>query len=320
MNNILLVGAGQIGSRHLQALAGIHRLCQITVVDPNESSLQVAQKRLLEVTAKSTHISFTQHLPANMTFDLVIIATSADVRLTVFEKILQKNRFKHAIFEKVLFQSVDQIQQCTSLLENHGIQAWVNCPRRAYVSYKQLKNFTMNNQLVSMKVTGSSYGLACNGIHFVDLFEFLSGESIVSMGRDLGLEIFESKRPGCFELFGEINATSPTSCLNVQCDNNSKDMHYELDIRTHQAKYLINELSQQVTEYDLNGNLLSTKDFSIPPQSQLSHIIVEQILATSDCDLPTYSESAQLHKHYLNTFFSHFDLLEPGRFNVCPIS
>jgi len=41
MNNILLIGCGQLGSRHLQAIAALPEIGQIEVLDPNPQALEV---------------------------------------------------------------------------------------------------------------------------------------------------------------------------------------------------------------------------------------------------------------------------------------
>jgi threonine dehydrogenase-like Zn-dependent dehydrogenase len=41
--NIAVVGAGQLGSRHLQSLKGIQLDVRIVVIDPNQESLEIAK-------------------------------------------------------------------------------------------------------------------------------------------------------------------------------------------------------------------------------------------------------------------------------------
>lgn len=320
MHNVVLVGAGQIGSRHLQALANIKDTCKITVFDPSLSSLDTARKRFIEVSDSCSDIIFTSQMPVGEVFELAIIATSADVRFAAFESILQQNKLKNVIFEKILFQSLTQIRQCNELLEGHAIQAWVNCPRRAYSSYKQLRSLIKEDPLVSMEVTGSNYGLACNGIHFVDLFAYLSGHETVVMKQKLVHELVASKRGGCYEAFGTLDATTTDSFLSVKCDNVTQHMSYKIELTTKHTRYLIDELAQNMRVYNLDNELLSTTVFTVPPQSQLSHILASDILLKSQCDLTTYSESALLHEQYLTVFLEHFNFLQPGRFDVCPIS
>ena len=47
--NLLIVGCGVVGGRHLQALAKIDIFSKILVVDPNQNSLENAKKLFDEV-------------------------------------------------------------------------------------------------------------------------------------------------------------------------------------------------------------------------------------------------------------------------------
>ena len=49
IRKILLIGCGEIGSRHLQALAKIEFPVKIWIVDPNLNSLKVGKKRFNEM-------------------------------------------------------------------------------------------------------------------------------------------------------------------------------------------------------------------------------------------------------------------------------
>lgn len=45
MKNIAIIGAGQLGSRHLQALAQVNADVILHIVDPSEQSLEVSKQR-----------------------------------------------------------------------------------------------------------------------------------------------------------------------------------------------------------------------------------------------------------------------------------
>lgn len=49
MKNILLIGAGQLGSRHLQGIAKIDFKANICVVDPSEISIEIAKERYKQI-------------------------------------------------------------------------------------------------------------------------------------------------------------------------------------------------------------------------------------------------------------------------------
>ncbi len=60
MYKIALIGAGQLGSRHLQALAKINLEISIEVVEPNTQASEVAKQRFNEIGEKWLNTLFHQ--------------------------------------------------------------------------------------------------------------------------------------------------------------------------------------------------------------------------------------------------------------------
>ena len=85
--NIVIIGAGQIGSRHLQAMAKMDFPACIWVVDPSDISLAVSKDQFHQV-AVSPNIESVNYqnsidpIPDNL--NVVIVATNANIRLSVF--------------------------------------------------------------------------------------------------------------------------------------------------------------------------------------------------------------------------------------------
>ena len=83
MVNIAIIGAGQIGSRHLQALSQLNRITDIQIVDPNYKSLERARERFLQV-QESKYVQKVEYLnnikDLSNNLELVIVATNSDVR------------------------------------------------------------------------------------------------------------------------------------------------------------------------------------------------------------------------------------------------
>ena len=80
MNKVCLIGAGQLGSRHLQGLSLAQQPLEIMVVDPCLENLSRAKARWIEVqTDGCKHaIQFrTKLLPTAEPFDITIVATTA---------------------------------------------------------------------------------------------------------------------------------------------------------------------------------------------------------------------------------------------------
>ena len=79
MLNLAIVGAGQIGSRHLQALTRLEGKANIQLVSPSDQSLENCKKRLLEISAKTQRnktITFHKTIDdLRDVLDLVIVST-----------------------------------------------------------------------------------------------------------------------------------------------------------------------------------------------------------------------------------------------------
>jgi predicted dehydrogenase len=321
MRNIILVGAGQIGSRHLQALALAQQHLQITVVDPSQRSLDLAKSRLEEIPDRKIQVSFINNVPNGKVFDLAIIATSAMDRFDVFLGLIESNKVSFIIFEKVLFQTIEHIERTELLLKRYRIHAWVNCARRSNSQYRKLQQLLDMSLPISMSVRGNNYGLACNGIHFLDLFAFLINQpDIDALEQEFENEYVETKRSGCYEVFGSLTAISGENKLDIHCSKDDDRVTVNVEILTSNRRFIIDEVNQQMTELTLANKRVDQTAFTLQPQSRMTHIVVEAILSTGQCTLPTYGESASLHRHYLQVFGEYFNNTSPGEFSACPIS
>ena len=211
MKKIALIGAGQLGSRHLQALAKIDIPVILQIVDPNTDSLIRAQKRYLEIprTHNIQSIDFLTNIDAlNANLDLCIIATNADVRFKVFQELVSKKKVSYIVFEKIVFQSEKQFENAQKLINQNDISCWINFPRRIYPIYQELKKNFNEKENVEFHVSGGDWGLACNGIHFIDLLAFLADDSIYKLDvSELESKIWPSKRAGFIELTGRLTGT-----------------------------------------------------------------------------------------------------------------
>ena len=105
MKNIAIIGAGQLGSRHLQALVHVQKKINIQVVDSSEDSLKTAEMRFNEV---SENFKGTISFHTNISFlekklDVVIVATNSKVRRSVVDQLVNHSKIEYLILEKFLF-------------------------------------------------------------------------------------------------------------------------------------------------------------------------------------------------------------------------
>ena len=82
---IIIIGAGQIGSRHLQGAVTNKNQLSITVVDPSLVALRLSRKRAKEIKFGNpkTTVTYSKKIPKNKSFEICIISTNADKRAEV---------------------------------------------------------------------------------------------------------------------------------------------------------------------------------------------------------------------------------------------
>lgn len=319
--NIAIIGVGQLGSRHLQGLAKSSKQFQISVVDPNKKSLIVAKQRFNEVSRFGNgNVSYHQNisdLPAEI--DLVIIATTANVRREVVEKLLEQCHLKYLILEKVVFQKSEDFNSIQKLLLDNGIKSWINCARRTFPFYKKLKKKILGEKII-IKVEGNNWGLACNGIHMIDLLVFLTEKTDIKINtNELENIIVDSKRNAFKELKGRLKIyTSRGDTLELN-DKDKYDENLKISISNSSIKFNIFEGDGLVIR-DKSNNKTHEEKISIPFQSELTCSIVDQILDSGESDLTPYEECMQYHVPMLDAFNEHFSLVTGKDVEICPIT
>lgn len=310
-NTLLIIGAGQLGSRHLQALAQIGNKFSIYVLDPSKQSLAVARQRYEEVSQETspevTYITDIESI-AGLIVEVGIVATNAAVRLGVVKQLVEKLKVKFLVLEKVLFQSVAQLVDAEKLLASAGVKTWVNCPRRQFSAYQELAKQYQGAQSVALEVRGSNWGLGCNAIHFIDLWNYLAGFSDYELDFQTDVNIIDSKRLGYKEIIGGLSAQSDQHKLSLNCEQ-TENGQVKLDISVIIDGECI-ELSERegkVRWLDQEGKVVKESPLQVLFQSQLSNKVVWDLINKQDCDLTSLATSTMLHAEFLRKAAPLFD-------------
>ncbi|OFY84029.1 MAG: hypothetical protein A3F72_18595 [Bacteroidetes bacterium RIFCSPLOWO2_12_FULL_35_15] len=306
MKNIALIGAGQLGSRHLQALALVKQPISIQVIDSSFDSLKIAEARFREVSINfKGEISFHTDLSSTKrNIDVAIVATNSKVRRIVVEQLITNSKIKYLILEKVLFVKTADYDAVETLLKENKIKAWVNCPRRMMPFYQELQKELSGT--IHFSATGNAWGLGCNGIHLLDLFAFLTRSNNIVLSNDLiDKTVIESKRPGYIEFTGTITGHTDKHSFHITSFPNDVSPLY-ITINTPTARYSIQEgPTGKVRISKLNNSWKwEEESFTMPFQSQLTNILVDDLLETGNCTLTTFNESSALHLLFLNNLIS----------------
>lgn len=313
---ILLVGAGQLGSRHLQALALLDEPASIQVVDPSGESLETARQRWSEVGGHDD-VEFLMSMAGTAPeVDVAIVATAADVRRRAIETMLDRVRPSYAVLEKVLFQHPDDFDSVAGLFANKGTRAWVNCPRRMWPFYQELRSKV--KPPVHMDVTGTNWGLACNAIHLIDLFAYLSGGKDYFLTPAFDEGHMESKRAGFIELTGAVKADFGEAGEASIKSLASGETPFVIIIEDADHNWKIEEGNGKAMVFVKNTGAGTEQEVRVPFQSQLTNIVVTQLLSDGECPLTPYGESWALHLPLLSAISDH--LYGPGKVDKCPIT
>lgn len=322
MYQIAVIGAGQLGSRHLQGLSLVTVQCAFYLVDPSREALDVARERLAEMPLNDNIkdvicLSEIAELPEQI--DLVILATTSNVRFMLLERLLAHCEVKNIILEKVLFQREVEYEQAGRLLEAHGVKAWVNCPRRMFEFYRYVrKYFNDNNRLQYMQVYGGDWGLGCNGIHFADLFSFLTGKVVDEYdASQLDSNSYPGKRSAFVEFGGTLIGRTGNLQLSLTAVNGSSSRHLIM-LRSEKRSCFIDEQAGQAWFMDEQDGW-SNVSFNAPYQSQMTGDVAMSILQTGKCNLPDYATSAAIHLPFIHILRQHIAKTDPN-LSACPIT
>jgi len=271
---ICIVGVGNIGMRYVQGISKTFPDAQLVLIDCDARLKELAQLDLGNVLL----------LPSlddiDVPIDLFVVSTSCESRLSIYKRCLELNP-KYIILEKYLFKSRQEYEECLSLTR---VPTFVN----QWMYGSKTFDCLFENDAQSVELRGSGWGLACNSVHWMDVFKRHMNITHLQVGSDTVIsEVFASKRTGYEEIFGEL----------VFEDRDSDKTFKLVDMPD---PSLVN--MQKIT---VDGKVY-TFDFSkiIEGETVLSHFpyfseliggIVGEILAHGSCHLPLLEESISQH-------------------------
>jgi predicted dehydrogenase len=319
--NLLLVGAGQLGSRHLQACLKHKNKLDIYVVDSSEVSLSIAEERAKQVEMGSPHsIIYFQNLDSvkEKNFDYMIVATSASVRYSVLAASLNRFNVRYAIFEKVLFQDLESFSNAADMLKRNNVISFVNCPLRVYPFYKFVKNRYINkDKPTRFKYSAGEWcGLACNAIHFIDIMNYITDSDLDDVNvESLDDSFIQSKRVGYIEFTGLLNISFTNGSQLSLNSIKGSGISSVIEILNGDCRIIVDELTGKYKIYE-NELLVEDSQYELLYQSDLTNKIIEQIESTGTCDLISYEDSRVLHEKFLKALLGHYNKINGDADNL----
>ena len=326
---ILIAGTGQLGSRYLQGLANCQNTLDIYVQDIYEQSLQVAKQRWEQVAHpvgsdtvsgnnepavkhKVTFISSFEKIPKKI--DIAIVATNADVRPQVVKQIEANFEVCYWILEKVLAQSVTMLSEIVALTQNSS-GAWTNIPRRMMAWHKQIRERLRSESTLKITGSGSLWGLACNGIHYLDLVSWWTDEKLRKIDTSkLDSKWIESKRKGFFEVTGKITAVY-SGGTRLVLESRQEGSPFKMKVEGQNSVWEIDEIKGVAVGPD--GVMIIGKN---EMQSSMTSKLVDDLLAGEKSELPKLSDSVEMHRIFLRALLEHWNNVNSRNDEILPIT
>lgn len=306
MYRVLIVGYGNIGKRYHQAIKKI------------DHNIEVFFKE------KKTNIKETERLnklKKNLV-DLVIVSTTADVRLSEIKKINKNYKVKSWIIEKNLGQSVNQVNEIQKIFKNKN-NIWMSSAYKTMRCYKNLKKELKNKSKLTVNVVGSDWGLVCNGTHFIDLFTWIFNEEVKKIDiSNLEKKWIRSKRKNFYEAIGCLKILYNTCQLNliskrINMKNDVfENITYEIKDKHNMSKYFHEEgIYIKNSKKKFLGNMEFLSD------NMSKHI--EEILTKNKSSLFRLKDIIKAHRLFISKAFLHWKKFGQKKMkykNVVPIT
>jgi predicted dehydrogenase len=313
LTRVLIVGAGQLGSRHLQALQSVERPLQIHVVDPSAQALKVAEERFRAVAIHERHtLHLSNEIPRAEVTDIAIVATNADVRRKAAEAVLAGSTVRYMVLEKLLFERRQDYLEFEHVLAATQTRAWVNCPMRIMPPYERIRS-QLGGASIDYRVSGGQFGLVTNAIHYIDHVAHLTGCPAFTLDtRGLDRAPVPSKRAGFLELNGRLIASfaDGSSCqLTCYGSGNAPPL---VEIASAGARWIIRESEGLLWQSTMASSWRWEEvDAKIPYQSQLTAQMVTDLLETGSCGLSPLAQSIGIHLSLLDPLLKMLQEAEP---------
>ena len=330
MINAVIIGAGQLGSRHLQGLVKSKNDLSIYVVDPNKEALETADLRSKEISHEQKITFQTEIRDLPRTIDFAVIATNANVRIQVLQALVAHASIKTLILEKVLFQYEDAYHKAWELIESHSIQCYANHPRRAQYIYQKIKHDLKDYSHVKfdIDVFGVNWGLGCNGLHVSDLIEYLFSDEVNSYSIDeLDQNLLLSKRKGFNEFTGTIKGNTlrgHSFRITSSYAQDSAIRPITITLNSPEVTFWVSEAGKEAFYLrETNGLQVKRETFKVEPikfQSDLTGNWIDLAISGEKLPLTEYGQAMRNHSKFINALLDHIKIITGIKTEICPIT
>jgi hypothetical protein len=309
----VVVGFGGMGCRHASSLYNGKQFHEIWILEPNKNFFIENCTRIGIPESEFKHVTEIESLPDDINF--AVIATTSIPRLSIFKILAEVKGIKYFLLEKVVFQSKFQFNEAIDFINKFNINAYCNFVNRYFPNYQKIKHQIDNNKPFNMIVSGGEFGLGCNSLHYIDLFQFISSSKPNLINYSLSENLNTHKRGSSFkEVTGQMlwkTSSGDTLIINSQIE---KAIDVEITIQYDDNVDILNEGAQ--THCKLYNSTFSNSKFEMLFTSYLTNVIFNDII-NGICLLPKVEETFNIHAQLFDIFNKTIGLAENDN---CPIT
>jgi len=274
---ICIIGVGNIGMRYVQGIQKTFPDVELCLVDNNARLEEL--KDLEEL--KPAHIVLVDSLDKiQQPIDIFVVSTSCEPRLSIYKQCLALEP-RYVILEKYLFASPEEFEDSLSL---KGVPTFVN----QWMYGSGAFDCIFQGGATSVELTGSGWGLACNAVHWIDVFQRHMKITQATVGAGTTTtQVFPSKRDGYEELRGEW------IFADVASDKTFKLIDRAADSCVDGLKIIVDDV-----EYEFDYTAIKRGDqilARLPYFSDQIGGIVGEITEKGTCSLPLLETSVGQH-------------------------
>ena len=219
-SNCLIIGFGRMGERWFHVLKKL-KFKNIFVVEKSKKKIKIIIKSN-KIFKNKIYNNIEEFLKIKKPI-IGIVATTADTHKDYVIK-LAKNKTKNIIVEKPMATSVKNCNEMINVCKKFKSKLAVNHQTRFTDEIQLIKKIILKyklGKLVSMNVVGGNAGFAMGGVHFIEIFNFLTKNKIFKVSSYLERKKTRNPRGKQFrDSSGQIiakNKKNQTLYINLSC-------------------------------------------------------------------------------------------------------
>jgi predicted dehydrogenase len=188
-----VIGLGRMGRRHLQVVKNLgHEI--VGIYDPNTASIDMAVQEYN--LSKNIIFHSAQQMLDVVKTDALVIASTAPSHCE-YVCMAAAKLVRYILCEKPLAVSVNECDRMIKACEASGTLLAVNHQMMFMEQYTKVKEMISSKAfggLRSITITASNFGLAMNGVHYFEMFRYITGEEIETVSFWADREIVPNPR------------------------------------------------------------------------------------------------------------------------------